>query len=368
MGTEKTKELVMPFVTHRAAAPLAICAALLAIAIAAVPAAAAKPKTKPLAPVHVRGTVYTFDNQEPIAGATVKVDELPGLSATSGPDGRYDLVVPDGTRVTLFAEAAGHRGLHTQTFVTEGRDLERVNHQIPTIGTYDFLKAILAVPVDANGDPLQCVVVSTFSTVNVREVSFEEFVAYGAHGVAGATGFATPALPKPTYFNDFVIPDPSRTESSVDGGVIWTGVPAGVYRFGARHASTRFAGFRATCVNGRVVNANPPQGLYELRPGEELDTAVDARLARPSVVGHGSRLKVKASGGEYVSVAGELLKGAKRVGRSVPKGYRPGPRRLFFKLGDGLAGRKLKVRVTAEDGEGNVTVLQRKLRVPRADA
>ncbi len=79
-------------------------------------------------------------------------------------------------------------------------------------------------------------------------------------------------------------------------------------------------------------------------------------------------MKIKASGGEYVSVAGELLKGAKRVARSAPKGYRPGPRRLFFKLGDGLAGRKLKVRVTAEDGEGNVTVLERKLRVPPADA
>lgn len=354
----------MSSATRRAAAPLALIATLTLAAVAAAPAGAAKP----LGSVHMRGTVYTFDNQVPIAGATVKVAELPGVSATSGADGTYDLVVPDGTAVTPYAEAAGHRALHTQTFVTEGRDMERVNHQIPTTGAFQFLAGILAVPMDANDNPVECAVVSTFSTVNVRDVSFAEFVAYGAHGVAGATGSATPALGKPTYFNDSVIPDASKTESSIDGGVVWTRIPAGVYRFSAQHPTTRFANFRATCVPGRVVNANPPQGFYELRPGEELDTAVDARLARPSVVGRGSRLKIKASGGEYVSVAGELLKGAKRVGRSVPEGYRPGPRRLFFKLGDGLAGRRLTVRVTAEDGEGNVTVLQRKLRVPRADA
>ena len=65
-----------------------------------------------------------------------------------------------------------------------------------------------------------------------------------------------------------MIPDRSLTESSVDGGVLWLDVPAGVFRFSARSPSARFASFFATCKPGRLVNANPPQGLHQLRPGE----------------------------------------------------------------------------------------------------
>ena len=65
-----------------------------------------------------------------------------------------------------------------------------------------------------------------------------------------------------------VIPDRTLTQTSNDGGVLWLDVPAGVYRFSARHPSDRFASFIATCEPGRLVNANPPQGLYQLRPGE----------------------------------------------------------------------------------------------------
>ena len=72
-----------------------------------------------------------------------------------------------------------------------------------------------------------------------------------------------------------MIPDPAQPLSSVDGGVIWTRVPAGVYRIRARHPSTRFASFVATCAPGRVVNANPPWGLHEL--GKAQKATVSAR-------------------------------------------------------------------------------------------
>ena len=150
---------------------------------------------------------------------------------------------------------------------------------MPSDVAYNGLAAILSVPRDANNELVDCAVVSTFSTVNVRDASFNDFVAYGAHGVAGATASASPALPNPTYFNESVVPDASRTESSIDGGVVWPVVPAGVYRFTAHHPTTRFAPFRATCEPGRVVNANPPQGFYELRPGEQVDSTVAASLA-----------------------------------------------------------------------------------------
>ena len=344
---------------RRAAAPLAIIGSLLALA---APSGAA-PRS-PLPPVHVRGTVYTFDNQEPIPGATVRVVQFPGLSATTGPDGTYDLAVPDGREITLYAEAAGHHALHTQTFVTHGRDLEHVNHQDPTTGTYHALAGLMSVQLDANDNPTECVVVSTFSTMNVRDVSFQQFVDYGAHGVAGATAYATPSLPSPVYFNESVIPDRTRTESSVDGGVIWTHVPAGTYRFHGQSPNTRFASFRADCEPGRVVNANPPQGLYELRPGEAVDSTVDAKLAKPRVNRKGSSLKAKVKGGEYVSAVGDLFKGRKRIAHRDPGIYLPGAQTLNYRLGEKLAGRKLRLVVTLTDPEGNTKVLRRKVRVP----
>ena len=234
--------------------------ALICGALALGPASAGAAST-----VHVRGTAYAFNStHEMLAGGTVRVAEFPKLQAAVHTDGTYDIAVPDRSKVTVYAVAAGYHSIYSQTFTTDGADLENVNLQTPTDAVYAGLSALLAVPQDANGNPAQCVIVSTFSTKNVRDVSFQDFRAYGAHGVAGATATTSPALPGVTYFNESVIPDPTKTESSKDGGVLWTRVPAGVYRVTAHHPTTRFATFDATCVPGRVVNANPPWGLHEL--------------------------------------------------------------------------------------------------------
>ena len=215
--------------------------------------------------VHVRGTAYEFNNTGlRLGGATIRVAEHPRLHATTKPNGTYDLAVPDHSRVTPYISAAGHHSIYLQTFETAGEDLARVNFQTPTEEIYRALATLLAVPLDPDGELRDCAIVSTFSTRNVRDLSFGGFIAYGAHGVAGASAFAQPALPAPVYFNEDVIPDPGQERSSVDGGVVWTRVPAGAYRIRARHPSTRFAGFLATCAPGRVVNANPPWGLHEL--------------------------------------------------------------------------------------------------------
>jgi hypothetical protein len=334
--------------------------------------AVAKKKNADLPPIHVRGTVYTFDGSTPIAGATVRVAELPGLSAQTGPDGAYDLVVSDGTRFTPYVDAAGHHRIYLQTYVSQGKDLERVNFQVPSDGAYNALALILSVPRDANNELVDCAVVSTFSTVNVRDLSFNDFVTYthehGGHGVPGATGSASPPLPNPVYFNESVIPDPSRTESSVDGGVVWPVVPSGVYRFTARHPATRFAPFRATCEPGRVINANPPQGFYELRPGEKIDTSVAASLASTHFDRSGSTALVKAriQAREYAAVAGVLRRGKKTLAKRHTKGYAPGKRTLAFPVGNRLAGKRVVVKLTVEDGQGNVKKFGRKLSVPGA--
>ena len=101
------------------------CVVALALAsLVGLTAAGAEAKKKAsLPPIHVRGTVYTFDDQTPIAGATVRVAELPGVSAQTAPDGTYDLVVPDGTKFTLYVDAAGHHRIYLQTFVSQGKDM-----------------------------------------------------------------------------------------------------------------------------------------------------------------------------------------------------------------------------------------------------
>jgi carboxypeptidase family protein len=217
--------------------------------------------------VLIQGTVYAFDNQARIAGATIRARGAPGATARSDSRGHYRLEVPAGRRVTPYVQADGYHGIFLQTFTMHRRNLRRVNFQIPTEGTYSALASLLDVKLDEDGNPRRCAIVSTVSTKAVRDLSFREFIAYGAHGVPGATAATTPALPDPVYFNDNVIPDRSLTETSTDGGVIWTEVPRGTYQVSARHPHKHFASFVATCRNGRVVNANPPWGLHQLDRG-----------------------------------------------------------------------------------------------------
>lgn len=237
--------------------------ALLLAAAAATPASAAPART-----VTLSGTAYEFNNTDVrLAGATIRVAEHPRLRARVGADGAYRLRVPARGRVTPYIVADGYHTIHLQTFRLAGRSLQRVNFQTPTDAVYDALGTLLEAPRDADGELRECAIVSTFSTAAVGRLSFDAFTAYGAHGVAGATATTTPALPAPIYFNDQVIPDPAQPSSSIDGGVIWTRVPTGVYRVRAQHPDRRFASFVATCRPGRVVNANPPWGLHELSGG-----------------------------------------------------------------------------------------------------
>ena len=223
--------------------------------------------------VQSQGTAYELNNTSVVlSGATIRVAEHPRLRATTRADGSYSLTVPDRATVTPYITAAGYRSIFLQTFRTDGADLRRVNFQTPTEAVYRALAALLDVPLGPGGEPRDCAIVSTFSTRNVRDLSFRQFIAYGAHGVPGATAFTTPSL---VYFNSQVVPDPAQRGSSVDGGVIWPRVPVGVYTIRGRHPSTRFASFVATCAPGRVVNANPPWGLHQL--GKPMPAVVSAR-------------------------------------------------------------------------------------------
>ncbi len=66
------------------------------------------------------------------------------MGSTSGANGNYRLKVPDKAKVTPYIEAAGYHGIFLQTFSTHGRDLKRVNFQIPSDGIYLALAKSLA--------------------------------------------------------------------------------------------------------------------------------------------------------------------------------------------------------------------------------
>src|SRR5262245_4851701 len=128
--------------------------ALIAIVatLGAVPSAAAA--------VHLRGTAYEFNATPVIAGATVRVLEIPSARATTRANGSYDLVVPAHRRVTPYIVAAGYHTIYLQTFTTD-QNLSNVNFQTPTDDVYRALAALLNLPLDAEGNVAQCAIVST---------------------------------------------------------------------------------------------------------------------------------------------------------------------------------------------------------------
>jgi hypothetical protein len=116
-----------------------------------------------------------------------------------------------------------------------------------------------------------------------------------------------------------VIPDRTKTSTSEDGGIVWTGVPAGTYRVQTSSPTTRFASFLATCAPGRIVNANPPWGAYELSPGEKplaagtvAASVVGASVERPAKGRAAVVLTVRA--GEQVGVGAVVRSHGKRIG------------------------------------------------------
>jgi len=253
---------------------LAILIALPALLISAPDGVHAKKRGT----VHIRGTAYAFfDIDDRVPGAVVRVAEYPDLSAPVAIDGSYDIEVPDGAMVTPYIEVPeGYRGIYLQTFHTSGSDLEHVNFQVVPTGIYTFLASVLDVPLDENDVLEQCVIVSTFSIHEARDATTFDpgFKDVYPHGLPGATATIAPvlgALRGPIYFNELIFPDYEQPASSVDGGVLWVDVPPGYYWLEPAHPTERLAPFLAHCENGRLVNANPPWGFYEIKDGEEPD-------------------------------------------------------------------------------------------------
>jgi hypothetical protein len=135
----------------------------------------------------------------------------------------------------------------------------------------------------------------------------------------------------------------------------------------ARHPSTRFASFVATCAPGRVVNANPPWGLHQL--GKPMRARVSARWAlhgsTPQLIGlRVAKLPPRAA--VTVRCIGERCP----FGRRTAASRRGGRIDLLDVIGAGAsklsAGQTLELLVTAHTYNGKLVRWRlRNARAPR---
>lgn len=261
--------------------------------------------------VTLRGNVYAFifgGNVSRLEGAVIRIAEIPGLEATAGPNGAWSMEVPDDTTITPYAEFPDYYTTHLQTFHTRGYDLNQVNFQMPEFRIYRLLAGIAEAETDPETELLtKCGIVSTFFQKEGRSFTdFDDLHDFRPHGVVGSTASISPAVTDATYFNSNVYPDPLQPSSSRDGGVLWTNVPDGVYSITGSNPTTRHASFVATCEPGRLVNANPPWGLYELAGNEETNPATlpapEPIPADRKVSAWGSKAKAIRRGGKARAV------------------------------------------------------------------
>lgn len=210
------------------------------------------------ASVLVSGDAFAFGPGTMIANAAIHVLELPELTTTSDAAGHFELELPAGVDATFVLDKAGYPRIYTKTFtLPDAGTLERVTFQVPDDATF----AALATIVQIEPDPATCQLASTVTRVG------KSLYDAGAHGEAGATVTIEPALPSehgPVYFNASVIPQPSLTETSDDGGVLYTNVPPGTYVLRASKPGVEFVEVTIECDEGVLVNPSPPHGLQVL--------------------------------------------------------------------------------------------------------
>jgi hypothetical protein len=315
----------------------------------------------------------------------IRVDEFPELSAPVALDGSYEIEVPDNENVTLYIDPPEtYVRTYLQTFHTSGEDIEKAHFQMPREWHYNAFSALLEIPRDKDGALEDCVVVSTFSIHEARDATTFDpgFKDVYPHGLPDSTATITPRLGETkgaTYFDfePLILPNKDRTASSLDGGVLFTEVPPGYYWLEADHPTERLAPFLAHCENGRVINASPPWGFYELKPGEEPDPAVmasapdnsvDAGVARRATAVKKGRLRsvrLAVTAGEPLTAKLVVKRGAKVLGASKSLSLKPGKRTVSATIRRGATAGSSRATLTLSDKAGNRRLVTRMVRIPR---
>lgn len=352
------------------------------------PAAAANPET-----VTISGNAWAFvlsGTTSGLEGAVIKIAEHPELETVSGENGAWSLEVPNNESITPYATAPGRYPVYDQTFYTSGHDLNQINFQMPPQDIAETFAALIGASMSGEEGSKtldQCAIVSTVYQKEGRSFfDFDDFLAFAPHGVVGATAEAFKSdgtsIGEPVYFNSSVIPDVTQEAASKDGGMVWSSLPAGTYTVTAKHETARFSQFQATCEPGRLVNASPPWGLYEMNRNEEPNPAVfpapaavpdpadeklEAWVTSAKVVKKGAKkrlVKVKVKAAEQVT-ATVLAKQGARKAKSGAKKLGAGNRLITVPLKRAFRGGSLNLKVTLKDAAGNRAESSSTLFVPK---
>jgi len=207
----------------------------------------------------VSGDAIPFNTRSRLADATISVLEFPDMSMVTGDDGHFKFCgFGDGDEVTLVLDHPDYHAIQTGTQTIDGADIEQVTFQVVDNDTYQFLAMVIGITPD---DETRCQMVTTVTRVG--KSLYDE----GAHGEAGATVTVEPvpdAEMGPIYFNESVMPDPTMTETSEDGGVLFVNVEPGEYVWTAHEEGVDFTQVKMKCRAGYLVNASPPKGLQAL--------------------------------------------------------------------------------------------------------
>ena len=221
------------------------------------------------------GNAFQFPDYMRIEGAPVYILENPQRITMTGPEGYFEFNnLPVGVDATFVLKDPRYPESQTKTFVLPMEDLERVTFQTPNNEFYNYMVS----NIEDFGLPVLSWACQVVTTVTVPGKSIYD---PGAHGEAGATVKISPAiiLPPdgptlgPIYFNSDVQPDPTLTESSDDGGVLYINVIPGnpyngeyykEYTLTAEKEGVEFESVRIKCRPGVFVNASPPYGLQAL--------------------------------------------------------------------------------------------------------
>jgi len=209
-------------------------------------------------PVTLSGNAIHFSAGTRVADATIWVLEHPEMTTVTNADGYFEFPgLQEGEEVSLVLEHPDFHPIQNGTVRLGATGAARVTFQAVTWAVYDALAFILSiVPDEINA----CQMVTTVTRVG------KSIYDPGAHGEAFATVITQPVLPEehgPIYFNSSVIPQPSLTSTSDDGGVLYVQVPPGDYVWTARLVDSLFTRVKSKCRAGLLVNASPPWGLQK---------------------------------------------------------------------------------------------------------
>ena len=158
-----------------------------------------------------------------VVEAEISVLEMPDLRTTTNENGEFRIEgIPVGSEATFVMEHPNYPLTYTKTHTIPDRDIDDLTFQVPNNGLY----SVIEIQLQITSDPDKCQMVSTFTRFG-KTIGDD-----GAHGEPGAVLTVEPenaAEYGPMYFNDDVLPDPTRSYSSLDGGVLLLNVEPGDY-------------------------------------------------------------------------------------------------------------------------------------------